>query len=88
MRIMMNDQEIVEEVFEKESMKPIRVVIIFKDKTQMAGDLWIKKKSRISDYVNFSDRSFIPLSNVTYEGKDLPVFLANMDDIRGILPVE
>jgi hypothetical protein len=77
----------------KENQKNVRVVIIFKDKSQLAGTMHILSSIRLSDAINDDPRPFIPLTNVTYntggsQNSELETFLVNKDDVRGIIPIE
>jgi hypothetical protein len=73
---------------EKAMMKKVRIVAVFTDKSKLSGDIWIHKNSRLSDALNNSKGDFIPVSNVTYENKELDTFIIHKNDLRGFVPIE
>lgn len=71
------------------SKRKIRIVVISTTGKHVSGDIYVSKHERFSDGMKvFNDRDYITLSNVIYEGMNLPLFLVYKTAILGVLPAD
>lgn len=68
-------------------MRIVRVVAIYDDDSQMPCDIMISDTNGIVETLNGMQGQFIECTNAIHNGKNLSVFILNLEKIKGFVPI-